>query len=327
MDKKRRKYNLKIPFIQWVLFFFIYCFFGWIWETTYVSLKTKRFTNRGFLNGPLLPIYGFGSVAILFVTIPVQFSNILIFMVGMIAATVLEFLTGVAMEAIFKVRYWDYSTQKFNYKGHICLKSSIAWGFGTLFITKTVQVPIVAFVCEIPSIIQETITVILCIAASCDMAFSIRDALDVKEILMNIKQNNEEIQRIQKRLDVLIAVMDDETKNLKQKLEQLVENRQEEETGYVGRTLENMKKRLEVVEHVAVQFEWKVKGIQRDEIRQEFEVLKEKFIISMIKRDPRKLNIGKHATKLLKRNPNAVSKEYAKELKEVQGCTEKLENE
>lgn len=307
---------LKETIIQWVLFFFIYCFIGWIWETTYVSIRTRKFTNRGFMNGPFLPIYGFGAIAIVIVTIPVKFSYVLTFWIGLIAATVLEYFTGVIMEAVFKVRYWDYSNQRFHYKGHICLSSSIAWGVGTLFITNVVHVRIAQFVGGTPRIVQEAAAIFLSMGVSYDIALSVRDALDVKEILMNIKQNNEEIQKLQKKLDILIALLDDETKNIKLKLEEIVENRQDEQAGYIGKTLENIKKRFEVVERVAGQLEWKVKGVQREEIKQEFEGLKEKLIISITNSDIRKTRIEKHAHRLLRRNPNAVSKEYFKELNE-----------
>lgn len=125
------------------------------------------------------------------------------------------------------------------------------------------------------------------------------------------------MQKLQKRLDVLIAVLDDETQNLKHKIEQMVESRQDEENGYFGRKLENIKKRFEEVERVAGQFDWKVKGMQRNEVKTEFEGMKEKLLVSITKRDLRKVRLGKHTGRLLRRNPHAVSKEYAAELNEV----------
>ena len=114
-----------------LLYFFFYSFVGWIWESSYVSILTKRLTNRGFLTGPMLPIYGSGAVVMLCATYPVQSSDIGIFLLGLIVATILEYVTGVVMETLFQVRYWDYSDKKFNIQGHICLSSSLAWGFYT----------------------------------------------------------------------------------------------------------------------------------------------------------------------------------------------------
>ena len=113
---------------QWLLFFYLYSFVGWVWESCYVSVKKGRWVNRGFLNGPFLPIYGFGAVTILISTMSVRDSVPLIFLLGMLGATVLEYVTGACMERMFHVRYWDYSNQKLNLNGHICLTSSLAWG-------------------------------------------------------------------------------------------------------------------------------------------------------------------------------------------------------
>lgn len=114
---------------QWLLFFFIYCFLGWCWESAYVSVRKRQWVNRGFLKGPFLPIYGSGALAVLVSTLPVRECPALVYIFGLIGATLLELVTGICMENLFHVRYWDYSNQKFHYKGHICLSSSVAWGF------------------------------------------------------------------------------------------------------------------------------------------------------------------------------------------------------
>ena len=113
---------------QWILYFYVYCFLGWIFESCYVSFRKKEWVNRGFLHGPFLPIYGSGAVMMLFVSEPFKNNLILTYFAGVVGATLLELVTGAAMEALLKVRYWDYSNQKFNYKGYICLSSSVAWG-------------------------------------------------------------------------------------------------------------------------------------------------------------------------------------------------------
>ena len=95
---------------QWVLLFYLYCFMGWIWESCYVSLKNHKWVNRGFLKGPLLPIYGSGAIVVLISTLVVQKNLVLVFIIGMIAATILEYITGALMEKLFHVRYWDYTT-------------------------------------------------------------------------------------------------------------------------------------------------------------------------------------------------------------------------
>ena len=97
---------------QWLLYFYVYCFLGWIFESCYVSFRKKQWVNRGFLHGPFLPIYGSGAVMMLFVSEPFKDNLILTYFAGVVGATLLELVTGAAMEALLKVRYWDYSNQK-----------------------------------------------------------------------------------------------------------------------------------------------------------------------------------------------------------------------
>ena len=104
-----------------ILLFFFYCFCGWVWESAYVSVCERKLVNRGFLKGPFLPIYGSGAICILIVTIPVRGNIPAMCIVGMVAATVLEYITGYVMERLFKVRYWDYTGKFLNVHGYICL--------------------------------------------------------------------------------------------------------------------------------------------------------------------------------------------------------------
>ena len=91
--------------IEWLFFFYLYCFCGWIFESTFVSLKSRKFVNRGFMRGPFLPIYGSGAIMMLVVSMPFQDNIFLTYIAGCIGATALELVTGELMEALFKVRY------------------------------------------------------------------------------------------------------------------------------------------------------------------------------------------------------------------------------
>lgn len=91
--------------IQWILFFYIYCFLGWIIESTIVSVTRKKLVNRGFLIAPMLPLYGTGAILILFVSLPVKDNIFLVYFFGMIAATILEYFTGWLMETLLKMKY------------------------------------------------------------------------------------------------------------------------------------------------------------------------------------------------------------------------------
>ena len=154
-----------------LLYFFFYSFVGWIWESSYVSILTKRLTNRGFLTGPMLPIYGIGAVVMLCATYPVQSSDVGIFLLGLIAATMLEYVTGVVMEALFQVRYWDYSDKKFNIQGHICLSSSLAWGVFTLLLIRVVHPRISALLEKIPQNVCFSALAVITIVFAIDFCF------------------------------------------------------------------------------------------------------------------------------------------------------------
>lgn len=101
----------------------------------------------------MLPLYGSGAVMMLWVSLPVRDSLPLVYISGFIAATALEYVTGAVMERLFKVRYWDYSSQPFQLHGYICLSSSIAWGFLTILMTDVIHEPIARTVLAVPPVI------------------------------------------------------------------------------------------------------------------------------------------------------------------------------
>lgn len=191
--------------VQWLFFFYLYCFFGWCFESTYVSLKSRKLVNRGFMRGPFLPLYGSGAIMMLVVSAPFQDNLLLTYIAGVIGATALEYITGVMMEALFKVRYWDYSNQPFNYKGHICLSSSVAWGFLTILMTRVIHKPIEQFVLAIPMRTLACVTGIMTVYIVADFTLSFKAAMELRDILVRLQKIKEEVERLQRRLDVIIA--------------------------------------------------------------------------------------------------------------------------
>ena len=176
---------------QWLIFFFIYCFLGWIWECCYVSVRKHKWVNRGFLHGPFLPIYGSGAIVILISTIAVKDIVPLVFLLGMVSSTILEFCTGCCMEKLFGVRYWDYSNLPLNFKGHICFFISLAWGAFSILLVCVIHKPIEAAVLMIPRTIADIIAVVLAIYMAADFAVSINEAMDLKATLEKFTKENE----------------------------------------------------------------------------------------------------------------------------------------
>ena len=155
---------------QWALLFFFYCFCGWVWESCYVSAKQRHWVNRGFLHGPLLPIYGSGAIIILFATLPVADNFWLVYFLGMLAATALEYVVGAVMEQLFKVRYWDYTKQPFNLHGYICLTSSIAWGFFSDLLIYVIHPPIDKLLHKLPALLVNPLAAVIAVLFIMDAA-------------------------------------------------------------------------------------------------------------------------------------------------------------
>ena len=194
---------------EWLLFFYTYSFLGWVFESCYVSIRKKRWVNRGFLKGPFLPIYGGGAVMMLFVSYPFKENLILTFFAGAVGATLLELVTGMLLEAIFKVRYWDYSNQKFNYKGHICLSSTIAWGFLTIGMNEVLHPGIIGILALLPERpVRIVMGLVTCFLLT-DITISVREALDLRNLLVGMEDMRKEMLLMRRRVDVIIACMDD----------------------------------------------------------------------------------------------------------------------
>lgn len=293
--------------IQWLFFFYFYCFFGWVFESTFVSVKSRKFVNRGFMRGPFLPIYGSGAIMMLVVSMPFQDNILLTYFAGCIGATALELVTGMTMEALFKVRYWDYSNQKFNYKGHICLSSTIAWGFLTILMTEFVHKGVEKIVFAIPSLLLSILTIIITVCIVSDFTLSFKAALDLRDVLVGLEKAKDEMERIQRRLDVLIAVANDEIETLKQerglRVDELMES--------VEAKFDAVKERIRInpVEFV-------------DDVREEISELRSKYLVEKEHRLQFKGLKDFYQRSLIKGNPTMRSKRFEEALEELKKAVE-----
>lgn len=190
---------------QWLIFFFIYCFIGWIIESTYVSVKCRHLVNRGFLRLPLLPLYGSGAIIMLWVSLPFQDNLILVFISGMIGASALEYATGYVMECLFKMKYWDYSQNPFNLNGYICLGTSIAWGFLTIFLTEFVHRPVEHMVLGFTPVVCIAVDAIVSLLFVADAVESTKEALDLGRVLESMTKMKAELEEVQLQMALLKA--------------------------------------------------------------------------------------------------------------------------
>lgn len=229
---------------QWLFLFYFYCFLGWCVESAYVSLKEKppHWINRGFMRGPFLPLYGSGAIMMLVVSAPFRHNIVLTYVAGCIGATILEYITGVTMEALFKVRYWDYSDQPFNFQGHICLGTTLAWGFLTILMTRVIHRPIEGLLYMIPDGLLAVFVFLLTVCIAGDFALSFRAALDIRDILLAMEKAKEEMAHMQKRLDVIAALTEEEIGQYRNAAEMRIE----ELADSIEEKLRSMRERMQI---------------------------------------------------------------------------------
>ena len=293
---------------QWMLFFYIYSFFGWIWESGYASVQQKHPVNRGFLHGPIIPIYGFGALGVLVSTLPVRSSIPLIFLFGMIGATLLEYVTGWGMEKIFHVRYWDYSNFKFNLNGYICLLASLGWGFFSVLMVKVIHVPIEGVVLDLRRSVSEIMVLLLTSATAVDVYRSASDAMDLRDMLEKLGESREYIRNMQRRLEITSVVKLEEYKDFRQPQEAELRSRRQ-------RFVENLHAlralRRKQIDELGAKLE---ELSMLNPGSQELQKLKAGVIAELQRLGARRDREYKRAASLLHRNPNAVSREHAEEL-------------
>lgn len=138
-----------LPLYEMLWYFIIYSCLGWIMEMIVVGIELGRITNRGVLNIPICPIYGFGILLILLILGPFNKNIVRLFIVCVVITTVVEYITGVALQSLFHRRWWNYSGHPYNLDGHVSLLISLAWGIVCVFILKVIHPKIRNIVCRI----------------------------------------------------------------------------------------------------------------------------------------------------------------------------------
>ena len=174
---------------QILAYFLIYSCIGWCLEVVYAAVTTGQLVNRGFLNGPVCPIYGFGMIIVLFALTPLQHSILLLYIGGVILPSALELVGGWALYKLYRTRWWDYSDYPFNIGGYICLEFCLLWGVGTLVVMRIVHPVIANLVAMIPPLVGLILMCVLYAVYAADVvvtaiaASSLADTLDTMEKL------------------------------------------------------------------------------------------------------------------------------------------------
>lgn len=284
--------------MQWLLYFFLYCFLGWIFESTVVSISQRRLVNRGFMKGPFLPIYGFGALAILLSTLPVHAYPTAVFGVGMLVATALEYVTGVLMERLFKVRYWDYSHKRFNLNGHICLSSSLTWGVMSLLLDHCIHTRLAQLASYLPVWLAHAIVYLVGAWFVYDFSTSFRSAFSLRELLEKDEALQRELEALRLRMTELEARYDRARDTVSERIDILR-----------GTTEEAVSTRLARLEALP------------DEIRSDLAQRNARIQESLAELRAR-MTEKPNLRRLLRRNPGATSRRYAQSFAEIRTALE-----
>ncbi len=167
------------------LYIMIYGFAGWVYETIICSIEARRFVDRGFLNGPYCPIYGFGAMLDVIILGNIENAAALFFL-GMLLDTVLEYVTSYVMEALFHARWWDYSTYRFNINGRVCLLGAVVFGAFSLLAVKVVHPAVAGAVGMIPTVWLHVISAVLLAGVSVDVGVTVTGLSGFDEKLREI---------------------------------------------------------------------------------------------------------------------------------------------
>lgn len=173
-------------------YFIIYSFLGWVMESTIRSVCEKKIINTGFLEGPFCPIYGCGAlIMIVFLN---EFENIFVlFIMSFFVLSFWEYVVGVLLEKIFKTKYWDYSDQKFNIHGRVCLLNSIYWGILGVIFTKYMHPFIIDKITLIDQLSLEIAVSVITTLFIVDTIISITKVINIKTTLNKIELLNTQI--------------------------------------------------------------------------------------------------------------------------------------
>ena len=192
-------------FSEIALLFFIYSFLGWCVEVAFVAVTAGKVTNRGFLNGPVCPIYGCGMIGVLLALLPVEKNIWLLFLGGMVICSAVELFGGWILDKIFHMRWWDYSDEKFNIGGYVCLAFSFMWGMAVVFAVKFVHHPIMAVVKKIPFQIQVIIVVVCGVVFVVDMIVTLKNLIGINKSLGQLDKLAESLHTVGDQLKDVVG--------------------------------------------------------------------------------------------------------------------------
>lgn len=203
--------------VDWFWHFAVYSFLGWLLESIYISVRQHRLVNRGFLNGPFCPIYGFGALLVLLVMSPLRNSWPLLLLAGILLTTGLEYLTSWLLETLFHARWWDYSKLRFNLHGRVTLFHSLAWGALSLALAYVLDPLLSQLLIRIDPTLRLILALLLLALLLLDLAITIASTIGLNRQLARLhemtrlfrQKNSEFDQNLQTRMVFIVRSFHD----------------------------------------------------------------------------------------------------------------------
>ena len=173
--------------IYYFAYFIIYSFIGWVYESTLCSITGRKPVNRGFLTGPVCPIYGFGAILVILALGQSELDILPLFLSGGVLTCTLEYFTSWAMERLFSARWWDYSQMRFNLNGRVCLLGFVAFGAFSVVLIRFIHPRITALVGMIPEIVLTALCGMAAVLFLGDIVVTVRHVLRVSRRLKELQ--------------------------------------------------------------------------------------------------------------------------------------------
>lgn len=269
-----------------IVYFFIYGFAGWCVEVAFASVKERKFVNRGFLNGPICPVYGVGVGAVVTLLEPWKEHILLLYVASVVLVTFIEWITGYAMDKIFHHKWWDYSQMPLNIGGYVCLLFSLVWGIACVIIMKVIH-PLTEKLTEImPVPLGMTLCIIFTAVLAADIAVTSAGILKLNKRMDAMEKIAAELHEISDKMGINIHenVMDavGKLEKLEEKKEEFREKYEdfydigEDIKGDMRERFDEMKKRYEELAAASTLVSRRlVKAFPKMESRKHREILNE----------------------------------------------------
>lgn len=175
--------------IKYVLLFFFYSAAGWLLESVYCSIGEKKLINRGFLTGPMCPIYGTAAtVLVILIYNPFKDNPLMVFLLGIIFCDIVEYITSYLMEKLFAARWWDYTYEFLNINGRICLKHSLYWGVISIVFVKVIHPSVDKLYGKINEEYLIYVFAVVLFVFLIDLINAVKKAMDIRKLQIKLQK-------------------------------------------------------------------------------------------------------------------------------------------